>query len=217
MQNRTKVVTGAVMNRYFHWMRFAWLCFVLPLVFCSSQSIKDRVLEKVDRYYAAKNRHDFEHPDYAEFKQKVSLTWHGAKEGEGITSRFNPNSGWNQWDVAWNGSYSFSVTAFDESEVSVTGRFNEDNEFFHLIGIPHGLSATVTFWFDEELRVKETQYNWDESNQSVHEKLKPIVAWAITYDSLATHQVYLKDGFVPNAENARIWKKLLTAYWQEHP
>ena len=78
--------------------------------------------------------------------------------------------------------------------------------------MPEGISATVTYSFDENYRVKETLYAWDSDNRSLDHVLKPIVQWAQVNDSTTINNIYLKDGFVPNTENAKKWKKLLSAY-----
>ncbi len=168
--------------------------------------------EKTEAYFAAWNRHDFTHPDHANFKRDTSYTWHGKKEGNGSRSIYNPNSGWKQWDIAWNGTYRYEITNIDVNNLSVTGNFHETTDFLKFIGMPEGFSAVVTFWFDEELKVKETQYEWLDSNRNMHEVIKPIVAWAQQNDSLRLQKVYPDGSFTPNTENAEEWKILFENY-----
>lgn len=187
--------------------------FFFVLISCSPG--KEQVLRgKVENYFAAWNRQDFESADFAAFKKDTSYTWHGKKEGDGIRSIFNPNSGWKQWDKAWNGTYSYTSMRIDTDEMTVSGRFNETTDFLKQIGMPEGFSATVTYWFDDYYQVKETQYDWDPDNQSMHDKIKPLVEWATINDSITIHRIYLKDGFRPSTENAKDWKKLLNLYFE---
>jgi len=96
--------------------------------------------------------------------------------------------------------------------LKVTGAFSEITDFHKHIGMPEGLSATVTFWFNEDLKVKETLYGWHPENKSMGDLIKPMVAWAKVNDSLLIETIYLRDGFVPNFKNARAWKKLIKDY-----
>ncbi len=185
---------------------------IMPLSLSCGDTVEDQMAIKVDLYYAAKNRHDFSSPDYTQFKRDTSTTWHGERSGKGFQSIFNPNSGWNQWDIAWDGRYRYEIIDARSDSLLVRLRFTEFNEFLTAVGIPEGLSATVTFWFDEDLRVRETLYGWDDDNQSVHENLKTIVEWALSYDSAAIAEVYLNDGFEASAQKADMWKPLLAMY-----
>ncbi len=184
----------------------------MPFSLSCGDTVKEQLADKVHQYYAAKNRHDFGSLAYTKFKCDTSTTWHGERTGEGLRSLFNPNSGWNQWDIAWEGRYEYEIVEVDSDSLLVRLRFTEFNEFLTAVGIPEGLSATITFWFDEDLRVKETLFGWDDDNQSVHENLKPIVSWALSYDSAAIAEVYLNDGFEASAQKADMWKPLLEAY-----
>lgn len=190
---------------------------ILPLValliLTGCEVSKEQVIkEKVGKYFAAWNRQDFESSDFATFKKDTSYTWHGEKKGEGSRSIFNPNSGWKQWDKAWNGTYSYDIIEINVDQLYVSGRFTETTDFLKIIGMPEGFSATVTFWFDDDYRVKETLYDWDPDNQSMHDKIKPLVEWAKVNDSTAINQIYLRDGFKPSTANATEWKKLLDSY-----
>ncbi len=189
------------------------MAFTLIILSMSCGPGKEQILrEKTDAYFEAWNHQEFTLPAFADFKLDTSRVWHGKKVGDGKISVFNPNSGWKQWDKAWNGTYSYEITLIDLEELSVTGEFRETTDFLKYIGMPEGFSATVTFWFDEQLRVKETQYDWFEGNRSMHDLIKPIVAWAKVNDSVRINKIYLNNGFVPSEENAREWKALFERY-----
>ncbi len=175
------------------------------------------IRRKIVGYFAAKNSHDFNSSAYRDFKRDSSRTWHNEKEGEGILSVFNPNSGWNQWDVAWSGKYKHEIIRVNPKERTAVVRFNENNEFFQALGIEEGLWATVTFWFDENLRVKETLYDWDKDNEGVGVKLDKIAEWALKSDSATILKVYPNNRFIPNSENAVIWRKLISGYKKSNP
>lgn len=197
-----------------HYSKFvSIISFVQVLLIAGCEPTKEELIrEKTEAYFDAWNRQEFTNPAFSEFKLHTSRVWHGKKEGEGNVSVFNPNSGWKQWDKAWNGKYRYEITHIDPEELFVTGKFQETTDFLNYIGMPEGFSATVTFWFDEKLRVKETQYDWFESNRSMHDLIKPIVDWAKVNDSIRIQNIYLKDGFVPNTENAEEWKVLFERY-----
>lgn len=186
----------------------------LMLIFwgCSSENTEQILRKKTEKYFEAWNKQDFQNPDFTDFKRDTSLTWHGTKEGEGRPSIFNPNSGWKQWDVAWNGTYTFDILEIDADSLKVVGKFRETTDFLKFIGMPEGFGATLTFWFDEQYKVKETLYGWHEDNRDMHEVIKPIVDWAKEHDSLRIQKIYLQDGFVPNRENAQEWKALFDLY-----
>lgn len=185
---------------------------LVGLLFECSAPAEQELRKKTEAYFAAWNRHDFTHPDFANFKLDTSYVWHGKKEGKGIETLFDPYSGWKQWDIAWNGAYKFQITRIDAENRIVQGNFHETTDFFKIIGMPEGITAVVTFWFTPDMQVKETQYNWSDSNRSMHDLVKPIVAWARENDSLRIQKVYLQDGFVPNKENAAEWKILFDSY-----
>ncbi len=190
---------------------FILLFMVIGLLNCADN--KEEILrERTKKYFAAWNNHDFVHPDFRNFKRDTSYTWHDTKEGEGIRSIFDPNSGWKQWDVAWNGTYQYEFIEVNTDSLKVIIEFDETTDFLKFIGMPEGFSAVVTYWFDEELRVKETLYDWSDDNKSMHEVIKPIVEWAKENDSLRIYQIYLENGFVPNKENADQWKELFRLY-----
>ena len=90
--------------------------------------------------------------------------------------------------------------------------FQETTDFLKIIGMPEGFSAKVTFWFDNDLKVKETLYQWSEQNISMHDAIKPIVDWARVNDSLRIQKIYLENGFVANRENAAEWRKIIELY-----
>ncbi len=184
----------------------------LLLVTSCTENKKAILEEKVKKYFAAWNSQDFESSDFALFKKDTSYTWHGKKEGQGNRSIFNPNSGWKQWDKAWKGTYTYKDVQINTEEMMVTGEFNETTDFLKQIGMSEGFSATVTFWFDDDYRVKETLYAWKPDNRSMHEQIKPLVEWAKQNDSITIYQIYLQDGFRPSTETAIEWKKLLDAY-----
>jgi len=188
------------------------LLLAITLVSCNGSDTHLRLVTKTQNYFNAWNKHDFNHPDFANFKKDTSRTWHGRKEGEGSNSIFNPNSKWKQWDIAWNGQYFYDSLVVNIHEKSITGSFRETNDMLVRIGMPEGFRATVTYWFDKEDKVKETLYAWNKNNRSMHELLKPIVDWATTYDSALISEIYLSNGFEPSAENARKWKVILDAY-----
>ncbi|MEM7085522.1 MAG: hypothetical protein AAF489_05025 [Bacteroidota bacterium] len=188
------------------------LLLALGLFCCSEKQTQKTLEEKIEAYFTSWNQYDFENPAFSEFKLDTSLIWHGTKKGKGIRSVFNPNSGWKQWDRSWNGTYTFKIQEMDLDSLKVTGAFTEITDFHKQIGMPEGLSATVSFWFNDDLKVKETLYAWDPNNKSMHELIKPMVAWAKVNDSLLIENIYLKDGFVPNFKNARAWKKLMNDY-----
>lgn len=189
---------------------------ILPICglifFSCTDNTEDVIRQKTNNYFTAWNNHDFVHPDFQEFKRDTSYTWHDAKVGQGIESIFNPNSGWKQWDVAWNGIYQYEILEIDTDSMKVTGDFIETNDFLKYIGMPEGFSATVTYWFDEELKVKETLYDWSEDNRSLHDLIKPVVDWAKENDSIRIQRIYLENGFVPSKENADEWKELFQLY-----
>ena len=194
-------------------MKSTLTLFAMIFLLTGCKDTEEKILKnKIEHYFKAWNQHAFESPEFALFKNDTSRTWHGEKEGEGSRSVFNPRSGWKQWDVAWNGSYKYDSVIFDKSERSVTGKFNETTDFLKQIGMPEGFSAVVTFWFDEDYRVTETLYAWDSNNQSMHDKIKPLVEWAQVNDSATINRIYLKDGFKPSTENATHWKRLLNKY-----
>ena len=88
------------------------------LLGCKTPAV-DVLREKTEDYFVAWNRHDFTHPDYANFKVDTKYVWHIKKGGDGIQSIFDPNSGWKQWDIAWNGTYQFKITHIDIDELKV--------------------------------------------------------------------------------------------------
>lgn len=182
---------------------------IIILLYGCFDKTKYTLETKTTAYFEAWNNHDFTNPDFATFKRDTSYTWHGEKKGGGIRSVFNPNSGWKQWDKAWAGSYAFTITEVDLTDLSVTGDFQEKTDFLKIVGMPEGFSARVTFWFDENLLVKETFYDWSEQNKSLDDLLKPIVHWAKENDSMRIQKIYLQDGFVANEQNANEWKVLL--------
>lgn len=189
------------------------LLYLTVICFSCSEKQTTKILNnKIEAYFASWNQYDFENPAFSEFKQDTSLTWHGTKYGKGIPSVFNPNSGWKQWDKSWNAIYAFEILEIDLDSMKVTGAFSEITDFHKQIGMPEGLSATVSYWFNDDLQVKETLYAWHPDNQSMHELIKPLVAWAKLNDSILIETIYLKDGFVPSFKNARAWKKLIKDY-----
>ncbi|MEP1096506.1 MAG: hypothetical protein ABJG78_15430 [Cyclobacteriaceae bacterium] len=194
-------------------MRSTTILIVLFLLCISCSDKKEQIIrEKVEDYFSAWNNQAFESAAFAQFKTDTSYTWHGEKEGPGIRSIFNPNSGWKQWDKAWNGHYTYDSIVVNIEEKKVTGRFNETTDFLKEIGLSAGFSAIVTFWFDENYRVKETLYEWNPDNQSMHQRIKPLVEWAKVNDSSTINRIYLKDGFKPSTKNANDWKHLLRVY-----
>lgn len=189
-----------------------FLFFLLMFLCHCSPSDQEILSKKIKKYYAAWNRQDFNHPDYTQFTNDTTYTWHGEKNGDGIMTIFGPNSGWKQWDIAWNGTYRFEITDLNLNELKVSGQFHETTDFLKIIGMPEGFSAIVTYWFDKNLRVKETQYDWSPDNKSIHDVIKPYVDWAKKYDSVRIQNIYLENGFVPSKENADEWKILFANY-----
>jgi len=124
-----------------------------------SENNKEAILgKKIEDYFLSWNKQDFNHPEFSKFKRDTSYTWHGTKKGEGIQSIFNPNSGWKQWDKAWNGVYTYDIIQIDTDSMKVIGEFRETTDFLKIIGMPEGYAANVTFWFDDNYKVKETLY-----------------------------------------------------------
>ena len=187
---------------------------ILGFIFCSCfNNDKETILrQKIDKYFLAWNNQAFTHFDFSSFKNDTSYTWHGKKEGKGIQSIFNPNSGWKQWDKAWNGYYTYNIIKIDIDSMKVIGEFNETTDFLKIIGMPEGYSAKVTFWFDDNDRVMETLYAWNVTNRKMKEVIEPIVEWAKVNDFIRINKIYLNDGFIPNTENAKDWKILLAEY-----
>jgi hypothetical protein len=186
---------------------------VLGLIFMSCSENKEIFLkQKIDKYFLAWNNQKFNHSDFSEFKRDTSYTWHNKKGGKGNQSIFNANSGSKQWDKAWNGAYSYDIIKIDTDSLKVTGTFRETTDFLRIIGMPEGYKAIVTYWFDDDYRVKETLYEWNPNNKKMSEVIQPIVEWAMKNDSIKIQTIYLKDGFKPNTENAREWKTLLDRY-----
>jgi len=179
---------------------------------CSKDNEEAILRHKIDKYFLAWNNQAFNHPDFFDFKRDTSYTWHDKKEGKGSQSIFNLNSGWKQWDKAWNGTYTYDSIIIDTDSLKVTGKFRETTDFLKIIGMPEGYTAIVTYWFDDSYKVKETLYEWDVNNEKMSEVIKPIVEWAMINDSIRIQHIYLQDGFTPNTENAREWKILLDAY-----
>ena len=187
---------------------------ILGFIFCSCfNNDKETILrQKIDKYFLAWNNQAFSHPDFSNFKKDTSYTWHGKKEGKGIQSIFNPNSGWKQWDKAWNGYYTYNIIKIDIDSMKVKCEFNETTDFLKIIGMPEGYSAKVTFWFDDNDRVNNTLYAWNVTNRKMKEVIEPIVEWAKVNDFIRINKIYLNDGFIPNTENAKEWKILLAEY-----
>ena len=187
------------------------------ILWSCSENNKEAILgKKIEDYFLSWNKQDFNHPDFSKFKRDTSYTWHGTKKGEGIQSIFNPNSGWKQWDKAWNGVYTYDIIKIDTDSMKVIGEFRETTDFLKIIGMPEGYAAKVTFWFDDNYKVKETLYAWNSDNKKMSEVIRPIVEWAIVNDSIRIYNIYLKDGFIPNKENAKEWNNLLNAYKQQY-
>ncbi len=192
--------------------KYTILIIIVALSSGCEPQIRDILREQTEAYFHRWNQHDFNHPDFANFKQDTNYVWHNEREGKGIRTVFNPDSPWKQWDVAWNGTYSYEITEIDEENLRITGKFQETTDFLKFIGMPEGLTATVTFWFGEDLRVKETLYDWSEKNRNMHDVIKPIVDWAKQNDSLRIQKIYLKNGFVPGKANADNWKLIFKKY-----
>ncbi len=188
------------------------LIFVIALISCSSGSEEDVMKAKVAAYFNAWNNQEFTSEAFRGFTLDTSYTWHSEKIGEGSRSIFNPNSGWKQWDKAYNGTYTFDSVVVNTKERTITGKFTETTDFLKDIGMPEGFAAIITYWYNEDLKVTGKLYGWNPNNRSMHDMVKPIVEWAKTYDSAAIAQVYLTNGFKPSTENAAIWKRLITAY-----
>ncbi|MCE7991651.1 MAG: hypothetical protein HEP71_06715 [Roseivirga sp.] len=78
---------------------------VFAFASCSTVDEEAEMRSKVENYFAAWNKQEFTSEAFRGFTRDTTYTWYSPeKEGEGIRSVFNPNSGWKQWDVAWNGA-----------------------------------------------------------------------------------------------------------------
>lgn len=189
-----------------------FLLVISSIIGCSKVDQETILRQKIDDYFQAWNNQNFSHPDFAKFKRDTSYTWHGKKEGKGIRSIFNPNSGWKQWDRAWNGTYTYEIKEIDLEAKKVMLDFQETTDFLKYIGMPEGFKAVVSFWFDDDLRVKETLYDWDPNNKDIDDGLQPIVEWAKENDSIRINSIYLSKGFKADSLNAVEWKQLFQAY-----
>lgn len=188
------------------------LTIFLFLLLVSSGCEETTIRNRIHAHFAAWNRQDFDHEDFKAFLNDSILIWHNKKIGNGQLSVIDPNSGWKQWDKAWNGSYQLDSVIIDTQQHKVTANFAETNDFNKLIGMPEGYRARVTYWLDSKGRVKEVLYDWADQNPEIKEKLKPIVEWALENDSSAIAEAYLQNGFQPSATNAAKWKKILNGY-----
>ena len=169
-------------------------------------------IQRFKDYFEAWNNYQFTSDDFRGYLNDTIYTWHGKKEGKGTMSVFNPFSKWKQWDVAMNGVYSVDSIRYIPGENKIIASFHETTDFLWFIGMPKGFSATVHYWLDDQGRVKEILYDWSQDNKDFKTQLKPLVDWAIKYDSLEIADLYLKDGFEPSWTNAIRWTRLMKKY-----
>lgn len=140
--------------------------------------------------------------------------WFDDKNGEPILQiRDQESTGvWKQWDEEMNSVSDYDSIWFYQEENAIKGYFYENNDFYRLIG--KGPTKTLrTYWLNERNLVKEILIYWiPEENTHTSEHLKPIVEWALEYDSVEIRELYPDNRIIPSLENAQRWKVLLDEY-----
>ena len=193
-------------------VKFTSLLFILAIVGCNQPDEEGIMMDKVNAYFAAWNNQEFTSEAYKGFAKDTSYTWHTEKKGEGIPSTYNPNSGWKQWDKAMNGIYTFDNLVIDIKARTIIGDFTETTDFLKEIGMPEGFAAKITYWYDEDFKIKERLYGWNPNNRSMATMVKPMADWAKKNNPDLIAQVYPEERFTPSTENAVIWKQIIANY-----
>ncbi len=121
---------------------------------------------------------------------------------------------WKDWDSIMNSVTYYDTLWYNKSEHAIQGYFNENNDFYHLIGKPANKTLR-TYWLNDQDKIDELLIYWiPEENKNTAHYLKPIVEWAMTYDSLEIKDLYPEGRIIPSIENAKRWKVLLKQYHQ---
>ena len=192
-------------------MRLLFLSIALCALLVSCNTEADKHLELFSEYYDAIQKRS---EDKWNFAADTVRLWFDKKEGDPILQIKGEGSTgkWKEWDEEMKSSSTYDSLWFDTKENTVKGFFQEDNEFYRLIG--KSPTKTIrTYWFNKNDKIHEILIYWiPEANTTTAENLKPIVAWAMEHDSLEIQQLYPNSRLVPSKENAIRWKKLLTKY-----
>jgi|GEM_PF-2691817 len=181
------------------------------LIACDSSKKENASIELFKEYYAELKKGTEDKWNYT--ADTVNL-WFDDKDGEPILQikGMKPGGRWKEWDKEMKAESNYDSLWFDISEHAVKGYFFENNEFYQLIGKPP-TKTLRTYWFNQNNKIHEILIYWiPEENTTTGEKLKPIVEWAMKYDSTEIQYLYPNNQLIPSEENARRWKDLLKKY-----
>jgi hypothetical protein len=193
-------------------IKLSLLLVTISIVGCGQPNEEAIMVGKVNDYFSAWNDQRFTSQAYQNFTTDTSYTWHNEKKGAGSASVFNPNSGWKQWDVAMNGTYTYTNIIVDTDARTITGDFTETTDFLKEIGMPEGFAAKITYWYNDDLKVTGKLYGWDPNNRSMGTMVKPMADWAKVNNRELIEQVYPDERFTPSTANAVVWKQIIANY-----
>lgn len=192
-------------------MRFLFLSITIATILVSCNNQADKRLDVFSNYYdAIQKRSD----DKWNFATDTVKLWFDQKEGDPVLQIKGQGSTgkWKEWDEEMKSTSVYDSLWFDEADGAVKGFFQENNEFYRLIG-KSPTKTLRTYWFNENDKIHEILIYWiPEVNTTTGDHMAPIVEWAMKNDSLEIQELYPEGRLVPSKENAIRWKKLLTKY-----
>lgn len=178
---------------------------------CTSLDSSSKALKMFEQYFVEVSNHSELRWGFTSDTVKL---WFDAKEGDPILQfKGKKEAGkWSEWDKAMNAKSYYDSIWYDKNEHAVKGYFFEENDFYKLIG-KKPTKTLRTYWINNKSMINEILIYWiPEENTTTAEHLKPIVQWALKYDSIEIQQLYPNGKLIPSKENAIRWKKLLERY-----
>jgi hypothetical protein len=189
---------------------------VILIIFigCKNSGKESVQLELFREYYAAYKAGS---EDKWNFTADTVKLWFDDKNSRPILQikGKKPAGKWKEWDEEMNATSSYDSLWFDKDEHSIKGYFQENNDFYELIG-KSSTKTLQTYWLNHNNKIYEILIYWiPEENTTTGEHLKPIIEWAMENDSIEIQHLSPDNSIIPSRENARKWKKILERYHKE--
>ncbi len=180
------------------------------LISCAEKKDDTDYLELFKAFHEAENEYSETKWDYLSDTLKVWYTKNDPKPD--LKYKGQPTDGWDEWDMAMRTISYYDTIWYDPELRAVQGYFNENNDFYVLLGASPNVTLR-TYTYNDAGKITDLRYekvNAENTLSKAH--MDPVYQWAMIHEPEEISAIFPDNKLVPSADNAMRWKQLIIRY-----
>lgn len=177
---------------------------------CAEKKDETDYIALFKEYHEAENDYSETRWNYLSDTLRVWYTKNDPKPD--LKYKGQPSDGWEEWDMAMRTISYFDSIWYNPELHAVQGYFNENNDFYVLLGASPNVTLR-TYTYNDAGKITDLRYEKiNTENALSKEHLEPVYQWALINEPAEIAAIFPENKLVPSADNAMRWKQLIIRY-----